>query len=336
MISVVISAYNAKRYLGACVDSILDNDMTEARILIVDDGSTDGSSRICDAFMAKHADVQAIHRENGGSPAARNTGVAAIGKPNPDSWVWFVDSDDVVAPGAMGALRRLVSETDADAVYFGYVPFDDGNEPDWTSEQSIERKTLSREMFLSGTYSFQYDHYLWRFLFRSTALERFVAWRVEHGMTGLCDESYSLLEDLVFIEEIMQGACESVEIVPDVLYGYRQIGTSMSRATSPKAADSALRAVRYIDQFNVAEMDWLPKQCMQIALLFNAYRAAGQSKDASGLRIDIKTEIEERVRRIGGVFALPRRLIIRYLALKTGLGDLVLHRRGRMLRAEEK
>ena len=335
MIEVIIPAYNAERFLPTCLASLTDGDTSGAEFILVDDGSTDGTGAICDAFGAERANARAIHRENGGSPAARNAGVAAAGNPRPGQWVWFVDSDDLVAPGALARLSELAAGTDADAVYFCCVSFPAEGEPDWGATSNGERRTLSGREFLSGTYRFELDHYLWRFLFRREALERLVAWREKHGMTQLCDEGYSLLEDLVFVEEAMQGACRSVEVVPDVLYGYRQSAQSMAHRASPKAADSAFRAVRYIDRFEVPDEDELPKQLMQMALLFNAYSRAGQGAEERDLRAKIRGEIERRVREVG-LRRLPWRLAVRYLALRSGVGDAVLRKRERETRSESK
>jgi hypothetical protein len=323
MIDVIVPAYNSEKYLPACLESLLASKADGVRIILVDDGSTDSTGAICDAFCAQHANATAIHRENGGSPAARNTGFAAVGNLDADHWVWFVDSDDVVAPGALDVLARHVSDSDADALYFDLAPFEDGTEPAWPSNGSGPESIVGAREFLSGTYSLKYMHYTPGFLFRHQSLERLVAWRKGQGMHGLCNTGYSLLEDLVFVEEYMQEACSCVQVFPDVLYGYRQSAASMSHSANPKSADSALRALKYIDSFSVPDDDRLPKALMQVALLFNAYSRAGQGVSSAGLRADIRCEIEARVRGVG-LHALTGKLRLRYFALETGLGDVAL------------
>lgn len=326
MIDVIIPAYNSEKHLPDCLDSLSLCDVSNTRLILVDDGSTDGTASICDAFCSEHANARVIHRENGGLPAARNTGVVAVGNLMHDGWIWFVDSDDIVAPGALALLNRYINETKADAIHFGFSSFSDYDLPSWETPPDITRHAVSAKQFLSATYSFSYDHYLWAFLFRKSTLARLIDWRCANGMTGLCGESYSLLEDLVFVEELMQQACRTIDCVPDTIYGYRQSSASMSHTVNPGAADSALRALRYIDRFDVPDADRKPKALMQIALLFNAYRAAGQGAEAAGLRKEIRREIEERVRRVG-LSGLSRGLFARYVALKSGLGDMLLKRR---------
>ena len=326
MISIIIPAHNSERYVRDCVVSILANDMLDTEITLVDDGSTDATSAICDELAASHSTVHVIHRENGGPAAARNTGIESAVH-GPDDWIWFVDSDDLVSKGSIDSLRAWGSISDADALYFGLVRFRDGETADWKGSHEVKYGTLAPEEFLSGTYSGKYDHYLFRFLFRWNALERLLARRKAEGHLHLFDEDYSLLEDLVFVEEFMHGPCHSIQTGSHVLYGYRQVATSMVREISSKAADSALRAVRHIDNFSVSKTDEPHKQRMQIRLLFNAYRAAGTGDETRGLRCKIRGEIIRRAKETG-VCQLSRPLLLRYFALRTGLGDLFLKYRG--------
>ena len=94
LISVIVPVYNVEPYLRRCVDSILAQTYENLEIILVDDGSTDRSSAICDEYADKDARVRVIHKENGGSSDARNAGISiAKGK-----WIGFVDSDDFIEP----------------------------------------------------------------------------------------------------------------------------------------------------------------------------------------------------------------------------------------------
>ena len=89
-LSVIIPVYNVEDYLEQCVNSILAQDYKDLEIILVDDGSKDGSPVICDEYARKYSFISAIHKKNGGASSARNKGVeAAKGK-----YVCFVDSDD--------------------------------------------------------------------------------------------------------------------------------------------------------------------------------------------------------------------------------------------------
>lgn len=89
-ISIVIPVYNVRPYLSECLDSILAQSEQDFQVILVDDGSTDGSSEICDKYSQADGRIIAIHQRNSGVSAARNNGMtAAEGK-----WITFVDSDD--------------------------------------------------------------------------------------------------------------------------------------------------------------------------------------------------------------------------------------------------
>ena len=90
--SMIVPVYNVKRYLKRCVESLVEQEGAETKreIILVDDGSTDGSGELCDQFAALYEDVVAYHKENGGLSSARNYGIdRAQGE-----WVLFVDSEE--------------------------------------------------------------------------------------------------------------------------------------------------------------------------------------------------------------------------------------------------
>lgn len=104
-ISIIIPVYNIKDYLRDCLDSVTTQHFSNKEVILVDDGSTDGSGDICDAYAAKHADFRVIHKPNGGPSSARNRGIdEACGE-----WLIFLDSDDLWADS--DCLQRLYSYT---------------------------------------------------------------------------------------------------------------------------------------------------------------------------------------------------------------------------------
>ena len=91
-ISVIVPVYNVEKYLCQCIDSILAQTFTDFELLLIDDGSTDRSGRICDEYADRDARIRVFHTANRGVSAARNLG---IGEARAD-WLCFVDSDDWV------------------------------------------------------------------------------------------------------------------------------------------------------------------------------------------------------------------------------------------------
>lgn len=123
-ISVLISVYNREKYIRRCIDSVLSQDGVNLEIIIVDDGSTDGSSQICDEYAAEHDNVVVIHQENAGLSVARNVALdAAKGK-----FLFFLDSDDYLPEDALKTLMKIQNKTNADCVMGNYARcHDDGS-----------------------------------------------------------------------------------------------------------------------------------------------------------------------------------------------------------------
>ena len=120
-ISVIIPIYNVEDYLAKCIDSVLAQSFTDYEIVLVDDGSTDGSGEIAAAYAAKHACIRLLTQENGGLGAARNTGIkVATGE-----YLLFVDSDDAIEPNTLQVLMDTVAQTRADLVIFDFLLVDE-------------------------------------------------------------------------------------------------------------------------------------------------------------------------------------------------------------------
>ena len=111
-VSVIVPVYNAQKYLRRCVDSILRQEYTDLELLLVDDGSTDGSGTICDGYAAQDSRVRVIHKENSGVSATRNLGMEeARGE-----YLQFVDSDDWITPDCTRLLVRTAQQSGCDMV----------------------------------------------------------------------------------------------------------------------------------------------------------------------------------------------------------------------------
>lgn len=113
LISVIIPVYNVESYLRECVDSVLNQTHQYFEIILVDDGSTDHSSEICDVYVAADDRISCIHKENGGASTARNAGLdAAQGE-----YVFFLDSDDWLEQSAFEKLITPFKDSD---IYFTF------------------------------------------------------------------------------------------------------------------------------------------------------------------------------------------------------------------------
>lgn len=116
LISVIIPVYNTENYLDACVQSVLGQTYKDMEIILVDDGSTDGSGRICDQYAAQHANVRVVHNENRGPAASRKCGIELA----QGSLVLFVDADDWIDADMLDILHRELCKSRADVVLCAY------------------------------------------------------------------------------------------------------------------------------------------------------------------------------------------------------------------------
>lgn len=106
ILSVIIPVYQVEHTIDRCVDSVLRQCYAYMEVILVDDGSTDGSPAICDAWAAKDNRITVIHKENGGLSDARNAGIDMA----KGDYITFVDSDDYVDPGVFSQLMVVLSE----------------------------------------------------------------------------------------------------------------------------------------------------------------------------------------------------------------------------------
>jgi glycosyltransferase involved in cell wall biosynthesis len=115
-ISLIIPVYNVAQFLGRCMDSVLTQSHSDLEIILIDDGSSDGSGALCDSYAKLDSRVSVLHTENRGLSAARNLGIEQAG----GAYLGFVDSDDWLAPDMYEYLLGLLQREDADVAVVDY------------------------------------------------------------------------------------------------------------------------------------------------------------------------------------------------------------------------
>lgn len=115
-ISIVIPAYNAEKYLRDCIESIGPQLHASDEIIVVDDGSKDGTGAICNEFIRQGINLKYIKKTNGGVSSARNRGIDEAS----NMWIMFIDADDLLHPQALSNLRTAIHEND-DMVVGGFT-----------------------------------------------------------------------------------------------------------------------------------------------------------------------------------------------------------------------
>ena len=112
LVSIVVPIYNVRNYLQQCLDSVLGQTYQNMEILLIDDGSTDGSNRICDEYEKQDSRVRVFHTENRGLASARNQGMKYAN----GAYYAFIDSDDWIELHTIATLVKAAQEFDADVV----------------------------------------------------------------------------------------------------------------------------------------------------------------------------------------------------------------------------
>ena len=117
LITIIVPVYNIEKYLSDCIESLVNQTYKNVEIILVDDGSKDGSVEICDRAALNDSRVKVLHKQNGGLSSARNAGLkAATG-----DYIMFVDGDDYLSLNAVEFLIDLIKENPVDLIQFDYL-----------------------------------------------------------------------------------------------------------------------------------------------------------------------------------------------------------------------
>ena len=214
LISIVVPIYNGERYLAECLDTLQAQDYRRIEIILVDDGSTDGTAEICQRYVADDQRFRYIYQENGGQNAARKTGVEhASGE-----WVMFVDADDFVTADYCSSFLNLQHETGADIVLGRIQQYQDGRYGRISPSPSglISSEEALRQFIQSRFFLFGMTSGVFPVLYRKQTIQNALAHidlRIRFSEDCGC-AIYSLLH------------ARYVAFVPRAIYFYRQVAES--------------------------------------------------------------------------------------------------------------
>lgn len=168
LISVIVAVYNIEEYLPRCIESILAQTYHHLEIILVDDGSTDGSGAICDDYAARDARIQVIHKPNGGLSDARNAGLD-IAK---GEYIGFVDGDDWIEPDMYYAMYEACVAAGAQLAACRYKQITKSGIIDASAGNSVSlSKTEALEIYVCGDERYQIYNSVWSKLFARTLIQ---------------------------------------------------------------------------------------------------------------------------------------------------------------------
>ena len=211
-VSIIVPCYNVAPYVEACLDSLVNQSLRNIEIICVNDGSTDVTPALLDAWARRDGRIRVIHRENGGQASARNVGMdTAAGE-----YVGFVDPDDYVEHAMFARLVEESRRHGADVTACGYTSFSDGDgsvleELSWSPAAGVEKEVQS-SMARAGSVWERMDVVTCNKLYRRDFLNR-------HGLRF--ETSFrSMEDDVLWLMALAHASC--LAVIPDRLYWYRR------------------------------------------------------------------------------------------------------------------
>lgn len=253
-LSIVIPVYNTIPYLEKCLESIAGQTFQNWEAVLVDDGSTDGSGKLCDDFAKKDGRFKVIHKKNEGLVAARKSGVSSAA----GEYVTFVDSDDWVEINAYDTLMNILKSSQADVVTCGliYEHHKKGNRkllnviaPGIYEGEKLEEEVWKKMILAGGYYRPGLLPALWNKIFKRSVLAP-VLMKVDNHIT--------MGEDVACTYPALLNS-RKVVVTEQCFYHYCYRGESMSRTYDSLYGVRASRLYVYLDRW----AEWAGREDLQ-------------------------------------------------------------------------
>lgn len=219
MISVVVPIYNVQEYLSQCLDSLYSQRCVDLEVILVNDGSTDSSLKICQEYAQRYTNTNLIIKENGGLSDARNVGT----KTAKGEYIYYLDSDDWLAPDAIKSLYDFAIENDCEIVQGGfYYAYNDHL---LYSNTRNDSRVISRNEAIHELIKNDYiKNFAWGKLYRADLVKK-------HLFT-----KGKFYED-TYWQHLIVNECGRYGIIPTPLYFYRQRHSGISGMFSIRNLD---------------------------------------------------------------------------------------------------
>ena len=332
-VSIIIPVYNVHQFLAESLNSVINQTYTNLEIIVVDDGSTDGSDEICDEYAVEDSRIRVIHQKNKGLSGARNTGLDIMS----GDVVAFLDSDDAFNEEMIQRMVETMLNNDADVVICRYsscrttgrIPFPK------TSSTNATSLVYDRKEALRALLSGKIDWYAWNKVYRR---ECFDSIRYPEGQ---------VYEDIVTTYEILD-ASQKIAVIEEPLIMYRRRMESITEKYTLSSAQDRIRSYANIEErvqentpeiFDEEHIQWIYRRRMN-ALLETYARCGKNAKRYKSeiLRLGKKLDLQECDHRTRGFYSMfrisPKLFTVVYLTMlhvKRGI-DSVFDRFGSMWR----
>lgn len=217
LVSIIVPCYNAESWIKRSINSILTQAIYDIEVIVINDGSTDGSMQVLSELENCDKRLKVINKKNGGVSSARNTGLSL----STGDWIVFVDIDDEILNGGLGKMLNVVNDV-SDIVFAGYTTNGESKVRGRNRTVTISAEKLAVELFAPTDYP--YLGYPWAKLFRRSIIEK-------HHLRF--NESIKYNEDRLFTFSYLSHIKQGVYTTEPV-YDYIQHGdNAMSAINGP-------------------------------------------------------------------------------------------------------
>lgn len=236
LVSVIIPVYNVLPYLAEAIDSVINQTYEDLEIIIIDDGSTDGSGDICEEYAQNDSRIRVVHQENKGLSSARNIGLDAM----TGEMVVFVDSDDACRPDYVEAMMKAMNRDNSDLVVCRFTVHNTTgkmkrSERDRlypTADKGIYTRIDALRLAADGTI----NPGVWNKLYKS-ALWKDIRFPEGHVYENV-DTTYRVV-----------NLCSTVCVIDEPLYMYRKRQGAITEVVSAKNVNDWLMARSHFEDF---------------------------------------------------------------------------------------
>lgn len=267
LISIVVPIYNVEKFLSECIESILNQSYKNLEILLIDDGSTDGSGKICDEYLKKDSRIKVIHKKNGGLSDARNTGTLnSHGK-----YICYLDSDDYIEKDYVKLMYKAIKKNKTNICQCGINYVDESGKYiksiGYDETSVMDAVQMIKDMYLDGR------------------IENIVAWNRMYKTEIMKRNLYPVgkIHEDEFVTYRVLYEEKNISVIKEKLHNYRQQSSSIMKAKYSlkrlHPVDAYFERIAYFKENNENELYYL---CMNYFLLFlrnNAYKVLNELKE---------------------------------------------------------
>lgn len=248
LISVVITVFNKKEYIRECIDSVVNQTYNNLEIIIVDDGSTDGSSEICDEYGKTDQRVIVLHKKNEGLVNARKSGV----KVAQGQYVTYVDADDWIENDYFEKVYWKIIENGADIIATGFIKEKENEVSEvknciktgYYEKDDLIKEIYCKMLYFGKVYKFGINQYVW-----SKIVKRDILLKNQLLIDGEIGNG----EDVACVYPCFLDA-KSIEVFNTCRYHYRIYSSSMSTQCDDYFVDNAYKLYKFLrDRFAASE-----------------------------------------------------------------------------------